>query len=88
MSSLLRVEPADVLVESLKPADDGHGIIIRLFGASGQSRSAALKWTGLKPKAVFLSDTSEQEGEKVTGPVAVPGYGLVTLRASLDQAHR
>ena len=84
MKSLLRVEPADVLVETLKPADDGHGIIIRLFGASGEKKSATLDWTGHKPKAVFLSNTSEREGETVNGPVEVPGYGLVTLRVSLE----
>ena len=84
LKSLLHVEPADVLVETLKPADDGHGIIIRLFGASGEKKSATLNWAGHKPKAVFLSNTSEKEGEKINGSVMVPGYGLVTLRASMD----
>ena len=62
---LLTVEPADVLVTALKPSDDGKALIVRLFGASAKARSAALKWGGAKPKAVFLSDTSEQPGKRV-----------------------
>ena len=78
---LLRVEPADVLVSGLKPSDDGRALIVRLFGGGDQSRSARLRWGDRKPKAVYLSDTGEKAGEKVTGHVVIPGHGLVTLRA-------
>ena len=77
---LLTVEPADVLVTCLKPSDDGRALIVRLFGASDQARSARLKWSGRKPAATFLSDTSERAGKSVSGPVDVPACGLVALR--------
>jgi alpha-mannosidase len=80
-SPLLIVEPADVLVTALKPSDDGRAIIVRLFGAATQARSASLKWGDTQPKAVFLSDTSERAGERVGGRIEVPASGLVTLRA-------
>ena len=79
---LLTVEPADVLVAALKPSDDGAALIVRLFGASGATRSATLTWRS-PPKALTLSGTGEARGAEVRGPVTVPGYGLVTLRAEL-----
>ncbi len=78
---LLTVEPEDVLVTAVKPSDDGRALIVRLFGASAQRRSARLRWGGAQPKTVSLSDTSEQTGERVRGRIEVPAYGLVTLRA-------
>jgi alpha-mannosidase len=78
---LLRVNAADVLVPILKPSDDGKAWIVRLFGASSEEHSVKLEWGERKPKAVFLSDTSETAREKINGPVSVPGFGLVTLRA-------
>jgi alpha-mannosidase len=78
---LLTVEPSDVLVTALKPSDDGKALIARLFGASADTRSASLKWGGLKPEAVFLSDTSERSGQRVGSRVEVPASGLVSLRA-------
>jgi hypothetical protein len=78
---LLRVEPDDVLVTALKPSDDGRAVIVRLFGASTKARSAALKWGGLQPTGVFLSDTSERAGKEVSGRIEVPACGLVSLRA-------
>jgi len=71
-----------VLVAALKPSDDGAALIVRLFGASGATRSATLTWRS-PPKALTLSGTGEARGAEVRGPVTVPGYGLVTLRAEL-----
>jgi alpha-mannosidase len=81
---LLRLSNEDVVVIGLKPSDDGKALILRLFGASGKDASTKLEWGAQKPKATFLSDTSEKPGRKVSGRVSVPGYGLVTLRAELE----
>ncbi len=82
-SPLLTVSDDDVLVTGLRPSDDGRAIIVRLFGASGETESVKLNWGTLKPKGVFVSDTSEKAGAKVGNRVTVPAYGLVTLRAEL-----
>ncbi len=78
--SLRGVEPADVVVTSLKPSDDGKAWIIRLFGASGEDRQAKLIWSQPAPNSTWLSDTSENPGEKVGDSVLVRGWDLVTLR--------
>jgi alpha-mannosidase len=80
---LLTVEPSDIIVTALKPSDDGKALIVRLFGASAKARSANLKWGGSKPKAVFLSDTSERPGKRIGSRIEVPASGLVSLRAEL-----
>jgi hypothetical protein len=82
-SPLLSINNDDVLVTGLKPSDDGRAVIVRLFGASGETESVKLNWGTLKPKGVFVSDTSEKAGAKVGNRVTVPAYGLVTLRAEL-----
>jgi hypothetical protein len=78
---LLTVEPADVLVTALKPADDGNGWLVRLFGASGQDRKAKLQWSLNSKVNLWLSDTSEKPIRLVDSEIVVPGWGLVTLRA-------
>jgi hypothetical protein len=85
-SPLLSISNDGVLVTGLKPSDDGRAVIVRLFGASGQKESVRLNWGALKPKAVFVSDTSGKPGAKVGNRVTVPAYGLVTLRAELPLA--
>jgi alpha-mannosidase len=82
---LLRIEPADVLVTALKPSDDGKAWMVRLLGASTETRSATLRWGDLRPKAMFLSDTGEKPGKGVSGSIEVPAWGLVTVRASLAE---
>jgi hypothetical protein len=79
----LRVEPPDVLVTTLKPADDSKGLIVRLFGASGHERTARLSWASPAPPKMWLSDTSEKAISPVGNEVTVPGSGLVTIRAQL-----
>jgi hypothetical protein len=82
--SLLQVEPADVLVSAMYPSEDGKALMVRLYGSSGQAKSASLHWGPEKPKAVFVSDTSEKPLEKAKHTTPVPGYGVVTLRAEMD----
>jgi alpha-mannosidase len=79
-ASLLKVEPEDVIVTALKPSDDGRALIVRLFGASTEARSADLRWGRAQPKGIFLSDTSEQAGKRVGDRIPIPASGLVSLR--------
>lgn len=78
--SLFQVEPAGVHLLSLKPSDDGKALIARLYGATGQTRRASLRWGSFRPTRITLSDTSEKAGTPVQGAITVPGYGLVTIR--------
>jgi hypothetical protein len=78
--SWLRVEPSTAMVETLRPAGDGNGWVVRLFGAAGQPERVSLHWADPAPKAVYESDLTEQPGRRIEGAVDVPAWGLVTLR--------
>ena len=79
--SRLRLSSDRVLVSALKPSDDGKGVIVRLFGASGKSEKIRLAWGHPSPHHVWLSDTSEAAKQECGNSVEVPGWGIVTLRA-------
>jgi hypothetical protein len=83
--SRFTLAPEDVVVIGLEPREGGRALLVRLFGASGVDRSARLAWSAPQPTAVFLSDTAGGRRARVDGPVEVPGFGVVTLRAEFSE---
>ena len=79
--SRVTLSPGGVLALALKPSDDGKGLILRLFGASGRDEQVTLTWAAPQPRSVWLSDALEQPLSPVTGAISVPAWGLVTVRA-------
>lgn len=79
----MKIDSPDVLVTGLKPSDDGKAIVVRLWGGSGREAKATLTWSEPAPRNVWVSDTSEKPITKLAGPVTVPSWGIVTLRAEL-----
>jgi hypothetical protein len=77
----LKVSGKGILVTAFKPADVGQGWIVRLFGASGKTQKTDLAWAEPAPREVWLSDLSEKPIQKLDGPIVVPGWGIVTIRA-------
>jgi alpha-mannosidase len=79
----LELDTPDVMVASIKPSNDRSAWIVRLFGAGGKTVRTAVHWGPSMPKAVWISNLAEDRGERLKGPVEVPTFGLVTLRAEL-----
>ena len=77
----LRLSTDDVVVTGFKPADDGGGWVVRLYNVSGKDARVSLAWSRPAPSVLRLSDTSERPGAIVEGPVPIPAWGVVTLRA-------
>ena len=82
--SLLRVEPEDVLALTLKHSDDGKAWIVRLFGASGETRNARLVWSSGLTAKTWYSNLAEDQLHPAPAEVTVGGWELVTLR--IDRA--
>ena len=82
---LLRIEPADVLVLTLKPSDDGQAWIVRLFGASGETQQAKLTWSSVTGKT-WLSNLAEKKLSPASEEIAVAGWELVTVRVERASA--
>jgi alpha-mannosidase len=81
--SLVRVEPAEVIVTAMKPSDDGRAIIMRLLAVSNQQQDVRLIWSSLPPERTWISDTSERPRKEMGEAVRIPGWGLTTLRVEL-----
>jgi len=86
--SRLKVEPAEVLVTTFKPSDDGKAWIVRLFGATDRATKATIRWSEPVPSSVWLSNTSEKPLREIRGPIEVPAWGVVTLRAGFSEDTR
>lgn len=78
-----RDEYGGVIATALKPSDDGKAIILRLWNVSGKMEQTRIMWADPQPLSVSLSNASEQPGEKVSGPIEVPAWGIVTVRAEM-----
>lgn len=83
--SFLTVTPACVIVTVLKPSEDGQARIIRLFNVGGQREEVTLRWAEPAPKMVWLSNFWEQNLAKVTEPIDMAPYEIVTLRVLLSE---
>ncbi|HKS74656.1 MAG TPA: glycosyl hydrolase-related protein, partial [Terriglobales bacterium] len=70
---VVKIEPADVLALALKPSEDGDAWIVRLFGASGEDRTAKLRWQQSTPPRQWLSDLSEAPLRPLGQEIAISG---------------
>ena len=69
------------MATAFKPSEDGKAWILRLFGNSGKDQEVKLDWREPAPKAIWLSDNSEQPRQRLSGPIHLPAWGIVTVRA-------
>lgn len=84
-SPLAEFSGQDVLLTGLKPSDDGRALILRLWSAAGRDTQAAVAWRGSSQQNLWLTDTSERPIEKLAGPLSVPAWGLVSVRAEYPE---
>jgi hypothetical protein len=80
LTPLLKIEPADVLAITLKPSEDRSAWIVRLFGASGESRTAKLDWGAATSVKSWISNLAEEKLRPADDPIQIDGWDLVTLR--------
>jgi hypothetical protein len=70
-----------VIVTAFKVADDGGAWIVRLYNVSDTAQSLEMAWSDPKPRALYLSGTSEARGAAMQGAISIPAWGMVTIRA-------
>ncbi|MHC4124733.1 MAG: glycosyl hydrolase-related protein, partial [Planctomycetota bacterium] len=84
LDSVLTVKPAGIIATAFKPSNDGKARILRLFNAGGQPEKASLLWTKRVPETIWLSNLAEEQVSKITGPIDMATYEIVTLRIPLS----
>jgi alpha-mannosidase len=87
-SPLLTVSPAAVVVTSIKPASDGRGWLVQFQNPTDATQQVRLVWRRGTATALWLSDSSERRGTRLTGTVPVPARGTVMVRAERAAAGR
>ncbi|HLJ52779.1 MAG TPA: glycoside hydrolase family 38 C-terminal domain-containing protein [Rhizomicrobium sp.] len=81
---LARIEPANLIVDTLKPAEDGQGFVVRLYESTGSASKARLVF-GIPVRNVHLSNTLEDRlaalgSENNACEFDVGAFQIVTLR--------
>ncbi len=63
--SLAAVDQANLVLDTIKPAEAGDGVVLRLYETHGQRGSATLR-TSIPVTAACLSNTMEDDGQTLT----------------------
>jgi len=75
----LAVDSPTFVAMSLKPAADGRAFILRLLNASDRPENLRLSGPALDRGRVFLSDIDGTEGARLSAPLEVPAFGIITV---------
>jgi hypothetical protein len=76
----LTVDTPAFVAMSLRPSADGRAFLLRLLNASGRPETLRLSGQAFDRRRVFLSDLDGTEGARLTAPLTVPAFGILTLR--------
>lgn len=82
---IVKLNDPSVLITSLRPSDDRRAVLVRLYGASGQTRKVKLTWRKGAVKTVHYTDLREIPLAKTNAEVTVPANGVISLRAELAE---
>jgi alpha-mannosidase len=79
--AMLTLSAEDVLVQSLKPSDDGRAWIVRLFNASEKAHDVSLAWAARAQAAkTWISNLAEEPVRMSNGAISIAGWQVVTVR--------
>ena len=70
--SFVRIDPPNLVLSSIKIAEDGDGWVVQWYESLGQASVATVEFP-VTPKAVFVSNVLEEKGE----PLPVNGRSVV-----------
>ena len=75
---LFEVEPNSIIVESVKPIENGHSWLLYLYNPSPENPDIQIKWNS--PVSMTLCDSFGKKGDPVTGQIMIPAYGTQYIR--------
>jgi alpha-mannosidase len=84
--SFCQIDKPNVMAIGHKAAEDGRGIIMRLFETSGTETEFSLSFPSLKVGAAYLTDLYEDDAGLLKAEdsrvyLSVGAYGIATVRA-------
>ncbi len=76
---LFELSTDDIIASTVKPADLGQGLIVRLYNPTTEPKSVSLTWYK-KPQQIWISNPAEGKISKIDMPLRMASYQIVTLR--------
>jgi hypothetical protein len=84
-TSLLHIQPSDVVATILKPSRDGKAWVLRLFNPTEKPHKVTLDWGKPAPRIVFLSNLAEEKRAQLDEQIEMAPYEIVTVRAQVPE---
>ncbi len=90
--SLVSLEPESVLLSALKPAEDGEGLILRLYEAHGEPTQAVLRFSSPVAQIIEANLLEEPAGQVAEGveelSLSLQAHQIETLRLVASSPHQ
>ncbi|MBN1124803.1 MAG: hypothetical protein JXA82_07340, partial [Sedimentisphaerales bacterium] len=83
LDSMFTLSTSDVIVSTVKPADTGTALVIRLYNPTSSHQRMSLQPNRCKPSQIWLSNPFEEKVLSISGPIDFAPYEFVTLRLEL-----
>ncbi|MBN1815821.1 MAG: hypothetical protein JW828_00580 [Sedimentisphaerales bacterium] len=80
LDSLFTLSISDVIVSTVKPADTGTALIVRLYNPTPSHQRVSLEPNRCKPREIWLSNPFEEKVLLISGPIDFAPYEFITLR--------
>jgi alpha-mannosidase len=77
--SLFELSTHDIIASTIKPADQGRGLIVRLYNPTAEAKSVSITWHK-RPKQIWLSNPAEERISNINMPLHMLPYQIVTLQ--------
>jgi alpha-mannosidase len=75
-----KVDGANIYVESIKPADDGNGVIAQLVNAGADNSRVNISPQGTSAVKIWESNLTEDKKNTLGSNFVLPGKGIMTVR--------
>jgi len=75
----LAVDSPTFMAMSLRPSADGRAFVLRLLNASNRPENLRLSGPAFDRGRVFFCDVDGTEGARLSAPIEVPAFGIITL---------
>jgi alpha-mannosidase len=82
ISPLFQIEPAEVLVESIKPIANAKAWLLYFYNPTARTQQAVLRWNKTIPAAIYLSDGFANLGQQVLDKFEIKAHGSLYVRVN------
>jgi len=79
-SSLFNLLNDDIIVTGCKPAEQGDGIIVRLYNSSDVRQRCVVDLEGERLSSIYESDFNEAKHQRLSEEIIIDGKDFITIR--------